>query len=352
VWEWRYRVHGTMKQQKFKVADYPTEKALWTHLETSVRLLNEGAAEPVPIAVTMGKLIDRYRSEYLPNLAKSTRNTDGSMLKVHIEPMWGSVGIADVSPMAVDAWLKSLTISPSSKGRARRLLKQLIDKAMFWELIRRDVNPMTLVKVKGVSKRVKKVVLLNPEEVVALITALEEPYNLMVLVTASLGLRVEEVVALQWDDFDFAGKTLTIRRAFTHAELGEPKSDSSAATLPISAALVKALKEYKPRVKSEWLFPSRITGGPRSADMILKDYIRPAAAKLKLPKIGWHTFRHSYRAWIGGGKATMSQQKDMMRHADIATTAGYGGTPVEEMRPLVDAVAKKLRPKSLSQATH
>ena len=46
--------------------------------------------------------------------------------------------------------------------------------------------------------------------------------------------------------------------------------------VPISAALVKALKEYKPRVKSEWLFPSRITGGPRSADMILKDYIRPA----------------------------------------------------------------------------
>jgi integrase len=152
-----------MKQEKFKVADYPTEKALWTHLETSVRLPNEGAAEPVPIAVTMGKLIDRYRSEYRPTLAKSTRNTDGSMLRVHIEPIWGSVGIADVSPMAVDAWLKSLTISPSSKGRARHLLKQLIDKAMFWELIRQDVNPMTLVKVKGVSKRVKKVVLLNPE---------------------------------------------------------------------------------------------------------------------------------------------------------------------------------------------
>gem|GEM_PF-4757044 len=33
----------------------------------------------------------------------------------------------------------------------------------------------------------------------------------------------------------------------------------------------------------------------------------------------------------------------MMRHADIATAAGYGGTPVEEIRPLVDAVAKKLK---------
>jgi hypothetical protein len=25
VWEWRYRVRGKMKQEKFKVADYPIE---------------------------------------------------------------------------------------------------------------------------------------------------------------------------------------------------------------------------------------------------------------------------------------------------------------------------------------
>lgn len=343
VWEWRYRVRGKMKQEKFSVADFPTEKAMWTHLATAVRRLNEGADKPAPIASTIGELVTRYQLEYLPTLAKSTRNTDGSMLRVHIEPRWGSVVIADLSPMAVDAWLKSLKLSPSSKGRARRLLKQLIDKAMFWGLIRIELNPMTLVKVKGVSKRQKKVELLTTAEVAALMAALKEPYSLMVLVAASLGLRVEELVALKWDDFDFPRRTLTIRRAFTHGELGPPKSDASAATLPVSPALVKSLEAYKPSVNSEWLFPSRITGGPRSADMILKDYIRPAASRLRLPHIGWHTFRHSYRAWIGGGKATMSQQKDMMRHADVATTLGYGGTPVEDMRPLVDAVARARR---------
>jgi hypothetical protein len=45
-----------------------------------------------------------------------------------------------------------------------------------------------------------------------------------------------------------------------------------------------------------------------------------AQETLTVAEIGWHTFRHD-RSWIGGGKATMSQQKDMMRHADIATTA-------------------------------
>jgi integrase len=108
------------------------------------------------------------------------------------------VGIADVRPMAVDEWLKSLTISPAPKGRALRLLKQLIDKAMSWEMIPGGKNLMTFVKVKGVSKRQKKVVLLTPVQMVTLIAALEEPYSTMVYVAASLGLRVEEVVALQW----------------------------------------------------------------------------------------------------------------------------------------------------------
>ena len=28
-WEWRYREQGKMRQESFRVADYPTENALW-----------------------------------------------------------------------------------------------------------------------------------------------------------------------------------------------------------------------------------------------------------------------------------------------------------------------------------
>lgn len=76
---------------------------------------------------------------------------------------------------------------------------------------------------------------------------------------------------------------------------------------------------------------------------MLQDHIAPVAKKLGMPHIGFHTFRHSYRAWLGGGDATLSQQKDLMRHSSIGVTMRYGGTPVEEMRPLVNAVAAKLR---------
>jgi len=141
----------------------PLEKALWKHLSTAIRLLNDEAEEPLPVAITMGVVIQRYLDEYLPTLSKSTQNTDGSMLRVHVRPMWGCVGISDVRAMAVDKWLKTLTMSPASVGRARRMLKQLLDKAMFWELITVSENPIKLVKVKGARSRTKRIILHSVE---------------------------------------------------------------------------------------------------------------------------------------------------------------------------------------------
>ena len=80
-------------------------------------------------------------------------------------------------------------------------------------------NPMQLVKVKGSTKRIRRIVIIKREECVAIIGFLPEPYSLMVLICACLGLSVSEMLALQWIDFDWELKTVTINRAFTHGSL-------------------------------------------------------------------------------------------------------------------------------------
>jgi integrase len=354
VWEWRYRVSGVMKQEMFPAAEYKSEKALWRHLQSRLELLNAGEKPVVPETpvVTMGTLIQKYKDKYLPGLAKSTRDTDESMLKCHFIHRWETTLVTHVKAEAVEDWIKTLVgqdgkpLSSASKGRARRLMKQLIDRAMFWEMMPTGANVITLVRVKGSTKREKKIVLLTAEQVNKLIAALPMPYSLMVLVGASLGLRVEEIIPLQWGDFDWQNKSVMIRRAYTHSELKEPKSDASWTSLPVPQMLLDALTAYRTS-DSMWVFPSPVTGGCMSADTILAKKIKPVAAELGLPKIGWHTLRHSYKAWQSSGTATLSQLKDLMRHSDITTTANiYGGTPVEDMRPYVDAIADKLRSKA------
>lgn len=62
------------------------------------------------------------------------------------------------------------------------------------------------------------------------------------------------------------------------------------------------------------------TGRPRWPDSILADYLKPAAAKAEIGKIGWHTFRHTYSTLLHALGRKPAVQKELLRHADIQTT--------------------------------
>jgi integrase len=345
VWVWRFRLNGTMKQEKYLVADYKTKSAMWQHLEPAVRALNNQAPEPAHVAPTMNDVIKRYMEQNLPHLAKSTQNTQKGQLLIHIGPKWGEKILTEIEPGDVQEWIRTVKLSQVSKGHVMVLMRRLYKLAMLWKMYPVGFNPLTLVEVKGATTREEEPTILTPAKVTKLVEELGPPHDLMVLVTASLGLRVSETLALRWEDFDFKGKTVRVQRAYTHQELKDTKSASSKATVPVPAALLSAMKAARGNQGMGWVFPSPVTGRPYAAGMILQDHIKPAAKKLGFGNVGWHDLRHSFRSWISS-KAPTTVQKDMMRHAEESTTANiYGRTPVEEMRPVAEMATKGLRAK-------
>ncbi len=345
VWVWRYRVKGTMRQESYPVAKFRTKTAMWQYLEPSVRVLNNQSAEPVPVAPTLGNVIRKYRELKLSKLAASTRNTQNGQLNIHIEPKWGEKVLTEIQPGDVQDWIETVKLSQVSKGHVMVLLRRLFKLAMLWQMYPVGFNPLSLVEVKGATKRGEEPTILTPTEVTRLIEELGPPHNLMVLATASLGLRVSETLALRWEDFDFKTETVRVQRAYTHQELKETKSAASKATIPVPAALLAALQEARGSQDEGWVFPSPVTSRPYAAGMILEDHIKPAAQKLGFGNVGWHDLRHSFRSWISS-KASTTVQKDLMRHAEESTTANiYGRTPVEDMRPVAEMATKGLRAK-------
>jgi integrase len=226
------------------------------------------------------------------------------------------------------------------------MVSKLLELAMLWEYIPVGRNPMELVRVKGSTKRQKAIVILTPTEFKALIEALPEPYNLMVLVCGCLGLRVSETLALKWHDFNFDDCTLSIGQVFTHGQIQNvPKTDASGNEIPVHAKLCKALQGWHTRQRHDhaWVFASAKTGSPYSDATILNNYIKPAAVKLGIKGVGWHTFRHSYKSWMAAAKIGPAQMKDLMRHSDIETTMNvYGRTLTPEMRAANAVVAGQL----------
>jgi integrase len=62
--------------------------------------------------------------------------------------------------------------------------------------------------------------------------------------------------------------------------------------------------------------------------------------------IGWHTFRHTYRAWLDATGAPVGVQQKLMRHAQVSTRMNiYGNALMESKRKANSKVARMaLRP--------
>jgi len=146
----------------------------------------------------------------------STRTHYRPWIHNHIKPKWGSYMLTEVEPFLVEEWLRSLQLSKKSKQHIRSLMRQAFTWAMKWKLIEVAVNPMRLVSVKaGPNEEPKIKRILTPEEFQFMLPNIPEPFRTMVVVAACLGLRVSEILGLQWGDINWETLEVHIRRAFS-----------------------------------------------------------------------------------------------------------------------------------------
>jgi integrase len=126
---------------------------------------------------------------------------------------------------------------------------------------------MSFVRVKGVSKRVRQPVVLTIEQFRQVLEHIPEPYRTMCVVAGCLGLRISEVLGLQWSDFDWETHQVHIRRSWVCGHVDGPKTENSKRPMPVDLALEKLLGEHRRRLPSslqerQWVFPSKRTGKP------------------------------------------------------------------------------------------
>jgi len=238
-------------------------------------------------------------------------------------------------------------VAPKTRGHIRGLMYRLFEKAMLWELIPLERNPMSLVELKGVSKRIKPPRILTEEEFGALLNQLVHPYLCMVLLAGCTGLRISEVMGLRWAGINFETLAMEIREGYARSQVTKLKSECSQDELPLDPDVATILLEWKrlcPETIGDWVFPSPRTNNPYDSGSLRKKILKTAALRAKIPgQIGWHTLRHSYRAWLDETGAPLGVQQKLMRHANISTTMNvYGGAFMKAKRKANTSVVQRL----------
>jgi integrase len=257
---------------------------------------------------------------------------------------------------AIEQWLKTIELAPKTKGNIRNVMAVIFNCAMRWGLIDLGVNPIALVRVKGISRRQTEPRILTPDEIQALIAGLAEPCRTSVIVALGTGLRCSELFALKWLDFNWETLTVLVQRAIVDGVVGEVKTKYSRSGLPLDPALAEILFNWKRATQfgrdSDWVFASSQKAGelPFRSTSMLATQIKPAAAIAKLgTNVGWHTFRHTYSSMLRQLGVDIKVQQELLRHADIRTTLNvYTQAVSDQKRSAHSSVVRMVLPTKIA----
>jgi integrase len=142
--------------------------------------------------------------------------------------------------------------------------------------------------------------------------------------------------------------------------VGPPKSAASKAPVPLGPTLAGFIREWQQRTPygqpTDWVFPSTRLGGkqPRVANMLVEDYLRPAAVKVGVLKegekvrFGYHTLRHSLASFLVRKGTDVKTVQKLLRHSDVSTTLGIYAHSMSEDRLAAqgDMLAAMMKPPS------
>jgi integrase len=258
-------------------------------------------------------------------------------------PAFGEREIKGITRLDVELFLaeKARTFCRSTIRSMRVTLNRLLSWAVASGWL--DKNPSVGVPLPVAPTKVQRIVL-NPEQVSALASKLEEPYSTLVLFLAATGLRISEAVGVKGRDFE--GNVLRLRHRFYQGnnggDYGELRTKKSARDLPLPPWLadrVKSLAEgdgfcFRSQAESET---------PINQKNALRRYIHPACAELDFRLGGWHDLRHSVTTWALRTYPT-KVVSEMLGHANARTTLDVYGHVLQEdfVAPLAEIAGKLL----------
>src|SRR5215471_18360758 len=177
-----------------------------------------------------------------------------------------TIQLTEIKPLAVQEWLKRLNLSRKTKQNIKAVFHRMIELAMLWGLMTAQRNPLSLVEIKGggSSRPRRKKLIITPGQFQQICERLDEPFRTMVVIAMCLGLRVSEILALKWSDFDFDEGTLMITRGTVHARIGRVKTEYSEDEMPLHPAFAEILLSWQAMCRASeegWVFPNPNTGG-------------------------------------------------------------------------------------------
>jgi len=317
------------------------------------------------INMTLSDWLEYWFENYARRTVKrSTAISYRGYINNHISPKVGLCKLSELNTDILQTFFNSEYDSGNKKGgglsaktlhNMKLMLHKALSKAVDLELLRRNFTESVELP-QMVSPEMRVLTLREQTQLMEEIRRSDDCYASGVWISLATGLRIGEVVGLQWGDIDFDEKRIYIRRTVSRLQkledsdkkteivIGTPKSRKSIRYIPFNSAVEARLLDYREKysntfsadVNSADFFISVRRGKPVETKSLQK-YFGKLTDRAGISGATFHTLRHTFATRgieKGIDPKTLSV---LLGHADVATTLSrYAHVLDEQKRKAMD----------------
>ncbi len=342
----RKTVHGTKKDAEVELAKFVTE--------VQNGLVIDGKS------LKFSEFTEIWKRDYgSKELAPSTYKRYCRMLETRLLPYFGHFYINKIKPTDImkfydllekDTQLVRKKGNNGSKTKKplsgktilehHRLLRAMLHKAVYWQLI--VANPAERVqppkarkpKRRSYDDEQTKILLENLE----LLSSEDTKYKVAIILTVFTGVRLGELMGLEWQDVDFKNGIISINRSSQYlSDMGVftkvPKTESSIREIAIPEFIISLLEEYKLWYEEQKSFYSELwtdsdrlfvqaDDKPMHPSTISKWFVK-YVGQIGLPVINFHGLRHTNASLLVAQNIDIAVISARLGHAQISTTLDF-----------------------------
>lgn len=342
----RKTIHGTKKDAEIELAKFVTE--------VQNGLVIDGKS------LKFSEFVEIWKRDYgSKELAPTTYKRYCRMLETRILPYFGHFYINKIRPTDImkfydllekDTQLVRKKGNNGSKTKKplsgktilehHRLLRAMLHRAVYWQLI--VSNPAERVQPPKAKKPKRrsyddeqtKILLENLEK----LSVEDTKYKVAIILTIFTGVRLGELMGLEWQDVDFRNGIISINRSSQYlSDMGVftkvPKTESSIREIAIPEFIISLLEEYRLWYEEQkslygelWTNSDRLfvqaDGKPMHPSSISKWFVKYVCT-IGLPVINFHGLRHTNASLLVAQNVDIAVVSARLGHAQISTTLDF-----------------------------
>jgi integrase len=293
-----------------------------------------GTADDITLDTRVSKLIDRH-IERLAVDGRAARTLDAYRADAaKLSKFLGGVRVGEATPGRLDEALRSIRAAHgvTTARRARTVLSGGLHLAVLAGVL--GANPVRDVSSIRTDKKAKGARALTADELRHLLTGVRssefcESRDLVdpIVVFMATGMRISELLALRWEDYDAVAGTLTVSGKVARAKgqglrrFPDTKSDAGLRTNPLPRFAIQALdaRRSRPFVGQHVTIFASTAGSLRDPNNFAKQW-RTARAELDMPEVTTHSFRKTVATLIDDGGMSARVGADQLGHSNVSMT--------------------------------